>query len=310
MSLLGNSKALLLVYRNMQQQDFSHTVNIMLPPQFYTLKKETLPLKYAYQAKKIAPSLFDGLLEDVDNYDYMVYKEDENWVFIAYDLHEIADFLQSKGIQAEKVGKIFFAQQALDSFTAPVLLGEKDALIAMDGVVVNVPQIALQEDFKVQKINSTFTPKTGVSLEGSFHSVISQKQAIGLAAIFVTFAVLFFVEGWRFSNDSSTIKAEIETLLEEYPALQSQYTRKSIAEKYKTIDRTERRKRDIVKTLAGMIFKGVKVDAFKMDEKNFMVRYRCTDAKVAKKLRELSKKLGFNSVKTLTGNIVQIEEKL
>lgn len=310
MSLLGNSKALLLVYRNMKQQALSRAVNIMLPPQFYTLKKEALPLKYAFQAKKIAPSLFDGLLDKSEKYEYMVYKEGEFWVFIAYDLAEITSFLQGKGILAEKVSKIFFAQQALSSFSSPVLLGEKDALIAIDETVVSVPQIALQKGVEIQEINQSFTPKTGFSLQGSLHSLISQKQAIGLATIFTLFALAFFVEGWRYGSSSAETKAEILSLLEEYPALQSQYTRNSIAKKYRQIDSSERRKRDVIKTLGGMIFKGVKVDAFKMDEKNFLVRYKCSNAKVAKRLREISKKLGFNSVKTLTGNIVQIEENL
>ena len=307
---MANSKTLLLVYRNMPRQDLSEVVNIMLPPQFYTLKKEALPLKYAYQAKKIAPSLFDGLLEHTSQYDYMVYKEEDQWVFIAYDINEIAAFLQSKGIEVEQVGKVFFAQQALSSFETPVLLGEKDALISIDDVVVNLPKTVLNESLKVHTVDESFTPKTGLTLNTSFHSYLSQKQAIALATLLTIFALVFFVEGWRYSNNSVEIKAEIDALLEEYPALQSQYTRKSIAEKYKSIDSVERRKRDVIKTLAGMIFKGVKVETFKMDEKNFMIRYLCTDAKVAKRLREISKKLGFSSVKTLTGNIVQIEEKL
>ena len=310
MNFLAKSKTLVLVYRNMPQQDLSESVNIMLPPQFYTLKKETLPLKYAFQAKKIAPSLFDGLLEHSASYDYMVYREEDKWVFIAYDIKEIATFLQSKGIAAEKVGKLFFAQQALHSFDNPVLLGEKDALVTMTDVVVNIPQTALKDGLAVHKVDESFTPKTGLTLNSSFHSFLSTKQAIALATLFTVFALAFFVEGWKAGNSSGKIKAEINKLLEENPSLQSQYTRKSIAEKYKGIDSRERRKRDLIKTLAGMLFKGVKVDTFKMDEKTFMIRYLCSDAKVTKHLREIASKLGFTSVKTLTGNIVEIEEKL
>jgi len=190
------------------------------------------------------------------------------------------------------------------------LMGEKDALVTMTDVVVNIPQTALKEGLAVHKVDESFTPKTGLTLHTSFHSFLSTKQAISLAALFTIFALVFFVEGWRAGDSSGKIKAEINKLLEENPALQSQYTRKSIAEKYKGIDSRERRKRDVIKTLAGMLFKGVKVDTFKMDEKTFMIRYRCSDAKVAKHLREIAAKLGFSSVKTLTGNIVEIEEKL
>ena len=307
---MGNSKRLLLVYRNMPQQDLNETINIMLTPQFYTLKKEPLPIKYAFQAKNIAPSLFDGLLENTENYDYMVYKEGDSWVFIAYDLRAITIFLESKNIRVEKVGKIFFAQQALESFDAPVLLGAKDALVAIDNTVVLVPKSAVKEEHKAKVFNDTFTPSSGISLQQSFHSYLSQKQAIGLATLFTLFALSFMVEGWRYSASEEEIKAEISTLLEAYPALQSQYTRKNVAEKYKRIDLLERRKRDMIKSLAGMIFKGVKVESFKMDDKGFVIRFVCSDAKVVKKLRELSKKIGFKSAKSLTGNVLMLEEKL
>ena len=307
---MGNSKSLLLVYKNMPEQSLSDTVDIMLTPQFYSLKKEPLPLKYAFQAKKIAPSLFDGLLENTDKYDYMVYREEDTWVFIAYDLEAINHFLVSKGIQPEQVGKIFFAQQALSSFTAPVLIGEKDALSAIDGSVVVIPQVALEEGVETLVLDERFRPKHGVVLQGAFSAFISKKQAIALATLFTLFALIFFVEGWHYSRGSEVTKAEIEALIEEYPALQSQYTRKSIAEKYRTIDKNERKKRDTVKTLGAMIFKGVTVDTFKMDDKGFSVRFKCTDAKVAKHLKELSKKEGFSNVKTLTGNMVQIEGKI
>ena len=310
MSFWENSKTLLPVYKNMAQQTLAETVNIMLTPQFYILKKVTLPVQYAFQAKKVAASMFDGLLEHPQNSDYLVYKENDDWVFIAYDLKEISHFLSTKGISADKVGKIFFAQQALSSFSTPVRLGSKDALVSMDGTVVLVPQSALEDNSKTVLMDEGFTPKNGISLHGAFNSFISQKQALGIAALFTLFALAFFAEGWRYSQSSQNTKAEITALLEEYPTLQSAYTRQSIAAKYRNIDKNERKKRDTVKTLAGMIFKGVKVDTFKMNEKGFAVRFKCTDAKVAKHLRELAKKEGFPSVKTLTGNIVSIEEKL
>ena len=310
MSFLGNSKALLLAYSGMEKQSLSHSVNIMLTPQFYTLKKEELPLKYLYQAKNIAPSLFDGFLEDAHKYDYLVYREENEWIFIAYDLEAISDFLISKGIKPEQIGKIFFAQQASSSFTAPVLLGEREALVSLDNTVVVIPKIALDEKSETLVFDNSFTPKTGVTPQGAHSSVLSRKQTIGLAAFFMLFAFMFFVEGWRYSHDSQATQEEMQMLLDEHPSLQSQYTRESIAAKYKTIDQNERKKREIVKTLAGMIFKGVKVGSFSLNEKAFQVEFICSDAKVAKRLIQLAKKSEFNSAKIMTGNVIHIEEKL
>jgi len=310
LSFLGNSKALVLAYSGMKKQSLSDSVNIMLSPRFYTLKKEALPLKYLYQAKKIAPSLFDGLVEDPQKYDYFVYREADEWVFIAYDMEAINDFLVSKGIQPEQVAKIFFAQQASASFTVPVLLGEKEALVSLDNTVVSIPQAVLQKDSKVLSFDDSFTPKTGVTPQGVHASVLSRKQTIGLTIFFTLFALMFFVEGWRYSHNSQAAQEEMQTLLEENPSLQSQYTRESIAAKYRTIDKSERRKRDVVKTLAGMIFKGVKVSTFQMNEKMFKIDFICSDAKVAQRLVQLAKKSEFSSGKIISGNVVHIEEKL
>jgi len=294
----------------MKEQSLSDAVNIMLTPQFYTLKREKLPLKYLYQAKNIATSLFDGFLENAQKYDYLVYKEKDEWIFLAYDLEAISNFLVSKGIKLEQIGKIFFAQQASAYFTAPVLLGEKDALVSLDNTVVIIPQNALQNKSGILDFDNSFTPKTGVTPVGTHSSVLRKKQTIGLTVFFALFAFMFFVEGWRYSHNSQATQEEMQMLLEEHPSLQSQYTRESIAVKYKTIDKNERRKREIVKVLAGMIFKGVKVASFDLNEKAFKVEFSCSNAKVAKRLAELAKKVKFTSAKIITGNSVYIEEKL
>ena len=310
MSFWENSKPLLLVYRQMPQQMLDTAVNIMLPPQFYTLKKEALPVKYQFQVKKIAPSLFEGLVEKKDEYEYFVYREDDEWVFIAYNPKEIHDFLESKGILAEQVAKLFFVQQMSHTLKYPVLLGDKNALLNIAGEVVVIPRSALKEESSAITLDETFTPKKGISLQGDFNSLISRKQSIGLSVLFILFALTFFVEGWRYGHASQTMEAEIAALLEEYPSLQSQYKRRSIAKKYRAIDSLERKKRDMIKTLASMLFKGVKVDSFSMNDKGFKVRFKCTDPKVAKHLREYAKNEGFKAIKTLTGNIVSIEETL
>jgi len=308
LSFLGSNKIVLPVYKNMPKQSLDKTVNIMLTPQFYTVKKEKLPLKYTFQVKKIVASMFDGLLDSSKKYDYMVYKEGDLWVCIAYSLEEIENFLFSKDIKYENINKIFFAEQSQKLFTAPVLLGTKDALVSIDNFVVIVPQVALLDNVEILNIDEQFIPKHGISMHSSSHSLIGKKYSIGFSVLFTVFAIIFVVEGWQLENNLQIFQ-KIQKLKDEYPTLKSDYTRKSIVQKYRAIDKIERKKRDIVKSLAGLIFKGVKIEIFKMNEKRFVVRFQCSNAKVAKRLKDLAKKAGFNSVKTLTGNIVNIEEK-
>ncbi len=307
---MADNKALLLVHPSMEPVSLTEAVNVMLPPQFYTIKKELLPLRYAYQAKKIAPSLFEGLL-GAGEYEYMVWKEDESWVFLAYDLEKITAFLESKGFALEHISKLFFAQQSVDLFDKPLLLGENDALVSLDHTVVVVPRGALADEHtSLLAFDNSFMPKKGIVLSGAYGSVLSLKQASMLAAIFVLFALMFFIEGSRYSDDAQAGEAKMQELLSAYPTLQSTYTRESIMSKYKAIDTTERKKREIVKMASGMIFKGVTLSSLEIDAKRYKIHFTCKDAQVAKRLKQLAAK---NNLKTSTvsrSNDLKIEGTL
>lgn len=308
---MGNTKELLLAYPSMKHVTLSHSVNVMLPPQFYTLKKEVLPLRYAYQARKIAPSIFEGLLEEGTAYDYMVWKEDDKWIFLAYDIAKITAFLQSKGFVLEHVGRIFFAQQSVEKFDKPLLLGDKEALVSMDDIVAVVPRTALEEEAKsTLELDHSYTPRRGVVLRGNYGSMISKKHAWSAAAVLMLFAGMFFVEGWRYGGDTQEGEAKMQELLAAYPTLQSKYTRDSIVSKYKTIDTVERKKRDLVKMVSGMIFKGVTLTALQMDQKMLKAHFSCKDAQTAERVKALAKKNQFNLLPISGSNDVKIEVAL
>ena len=311
MNFLGNTNELILVDNDMKHVTKTHPVNVMLTPQFYTLKREALPVKYAYQAKRVAASLFEGLLEEKAEYQYFVYQEEDEWVFIAYDLEKIQHFLASKGLEVEQVAKIFFVQQAAASFTSPVLFGDNKALVNLEGTVVIVPQVALGEDSRsALRVNNSFMPNKGVVLEGAIGSLLSRQQAISLAAVFLLFSVMFIVEGWRYGGDSEAQELEMQTLLEAYPSLESSYTRDDILSKYKTIDGLERKKRDTIKILSRMIFKGSTLTSLILDDKKFQAQFSCENGSVLKKLKELAQKEKFNTSKMSNKKALQIEGTL
>jgi len=310
LNFLGKSRGLLAVYKNMPQNSLNETTDILLSPQFYTMKKEQLPIKYAFQAKKIAPSLFDNLLDSIEGIEYFVYKSGENWIFIAYNPDEIYDSILKEGIKAEHIGKIFFAQQILEFLTIPLMLGSNEALIAIDGSVTSIPQSILQENIRSLTLNSNMTPRQGITLNSTISSILSKKQSYILASIFFLFTLIFLVEGIKNRGNSNQVQQELEKLLKFNPSLQSEYTRDSIAIKYRTIDKVERQKRDYIKSLSELIFKGVEVETFMMNNKNLSIRFKCDSTKIAKHLVSLAKKAGFNLAKTLTWNIVYIEVRL
>ena len=308
---MENNKELLLVHTSMKSVSLSEPVNIMLTPQFYTLKKEILPVTYAYQAKRLAGALFDGLLDRQGSYDFFVYKEDEHWIFIAYDIEKITAFLQTKGFNHGDISKFFFAQQSVAEFTAPYLLSDQDALVVLDETVVLVPASALSSEAPFSlKFDRHFTPKKGVSLEDAISSIFTSKQALLFSSVFMLFALMFFIEGSRYGGESGSTEEELQLLYADHPSLQSTYTREGIVSKYRELDRTERAKRDAVKKLSGMIFKGVTLTALYVDHKSVKANFSCSNKQIAQRVESLGKKAQFKVSKTKGSFELQLEGTL
>lgn len=295
---MGKNKDLLLVHSSMERVNLTKSVDIMLTPEFYTLKREELPVKYSYQAKKIAPSLFDGLLEDGREYEYAVFKEEDHWIFIAYDMERILAFLESKGIGISKIGKIYFAQQSIDEFVRPLPIGETKTLDVLNNTVVVIPRISGASNEAISstlKFDNSFTPSSGgVAAKGSSSNLVTQKQALMLATIFILFSGIFIVEGMRYSNSNGNNK-ELAALYEEYPSLESTYTRQGIIDKYRDIDKIERKKRDIIRTLSRMIFKDTTLTKVEVNKQHFKAEYLCRTSEATNHVKDLAKKALFST---------------
>ena len=311
MNFTGKSRALLLVHRAMPYRKIDASVDIVLTPQFYVMKRERLPVKFAYQAKRVAASMFDGLLEDQTSYAYFVYKEADDWIFIAYDTEEIVRFLEEKGIDPQQVSKIYFAQQFLEQIKEPILLSEKEALSVIDRTVVVVPSQALETPPESTSLGGEFRPASGVKPDTIGGTVLLDKrQAIVLGGILFLFALLWFAEGARYGTKNTSLAQELEKMNERYPALQSAYTRKSVAHKYRTIDTAERKKREIVGKIAGLIFKGVTLESFDLTEEKFEAVFTIKDDKTARRFTQLLAEAGFRKADTSSGLKIVVKGQL
>jgi hypothetical protein len=293
----------------MQAHTVERPVDVMITPQFYTMKKEVLPVKYLYQAKRIAPSLFDGLLEGDVKHDYFVYRDGDTWVFIAYDIAEIISFLEKKGIPAQKIGKIYFAQQAVEHFDKPVPLGEHEALSVIDGTVVVVPVSALQ-DVEFGAFGERFRPTKALRSEIGGGSLLNRKHAIVLSVLLALFGVIWLIEGMRHGGGNDMLSSRLNELYERHPALQSTYARNSILEKYRKIDVYERKKREIIKRVSGLIFKGVTLTELELGQKEYKVVFALEGKDVAKRFTTLLETVGFVKSSDTSEDKVIVKGKL
>lgn len=310
MNFTETNKELILIHKSMDRiYNINGSVNIMLSPQFYTMKEEELPIKYLYQAKKVASSVLEDFLIKGVEYQYHTYKDGDKWVFIAYNAEEIAIFLESKGIRLENISKLFFAQQYLDKFKTPLVLSEKELLVSIDNNAVIIPSSIMIDKKRNMILNKDIVNRDGVSFGFNKNSLLGYKESIIFASIFFIFGVLFIIEGIHYNNISSNMRAEVDEVLSKYPALQSKYARDNITKKYKQIDEDERHKREILKSLSSLVLNGVVVENLTLNSKKFTTKFKTISESQLIKIKTLASKKGYKTAR-IGNNFIKIEGNL
>ena len=298
------------MHRAMSPVGETASFDIMISPQFYTYKHEDLPVRFYYQARKLAPSILESLLPPERIYEYFVFKEGDGWGFIAYDPEEISRFLQDRGIATERISKLYFAQQAADKFTVPVALDENEALSSIQQTATVIPRILLSKETGYQEFSDAFRPAGGKSFGTGSHSIISEKNAWAMGGIFLAFALMFAAEGIWYRQAIGAMQEKVTRLLKDYPALQSQYSRENIAQKYRKIDKEERHKREVLKALSRLILPGVQLDSLLLEGRHFSATLKCPNEKTVVRVQSLAREKQLKNSRIGSNNLVKIEGSL
>ena len=285
---MGANEELLLVHREMPHISRVKRYDLLLTPQFYIFKKETLPVSYQYQALKLAPSILDELT-GAGNYSYAAIKEDDGWALIAYDMAKIEAFLEERGLPKNFINKIYFAQQSKEHFKHPVSVDEKNAIVTVDDTVVMLPKSIVDVE-ECGILTNTFRPEKGITPSQSRHSWVSQKQAMIVASLLFVLAAGYFAEGLRYRQAMVSVEAKIESVKQRYPQLQSKSTMvlNSLYESNYAIDSLQRKIRNRLKVISKLTSKSSKIDTLKINTKQYEVTI-ATDQKHIQELKKYAK---------------------
>ena len=293
----------------MKPVNILNSVEIVLTPQFYTFIRENLNIRFAYQAKQIARSLFDDYLDSNKEYQYHVYKCQDDWCFFAYDIKEIEDFLNKIGIEKHRVSKIYFAQQLNEELKKPIKLSEKSSLLTIDDTVTLIPTKLMDSNTKYnnlelekQKFNSS------VSMGASLDSFISLKETIVLGSLFFILGGIFLIEGNRIKASVSTNEETITKLLNKYPKYGSAMLRQSILDKYKPIDKIERKKRESLKEISKLLSSQSQLEQLTIDKNHIMANIKVSNKNIANEVNRNAKAKNFKSSKN--GLEVKVEKRI
>jgi len=301
LNFLDTKAPLVLLYRDIEKLPDVSRYDLMLTPQFYILKREDLPVKYAHQAKKLAPSILDGMMGEGSS-TYEVFREGDQWAFIAYDLQELSSFLEAKGSSIDRVRRIYFAEQAKKEFATPVALNDREALTLVNHTATIVPRHLMDEKDALASFDETFRPEKSFDIKHNFSSFLDAKLAAALAAVLVLLGLTYFADGYRYRKAVSDAEGNLDTLLAANPSLQGAYARKSIHSKYKTMDTKQRQIRDQIKGVSRLIGKEVKIKNLSFDTKGYRVVLNIpTKATKAASLKTVAESYGLKHVKIASG---------
>lgn len=271
----------------MKPVTLENSVDIILTPQFYTFLREDLDLNFSYQAKQIAPSIFDDYVDSSIEYKYHVYKCDNQWCFFAYNIEEIDRFLESIGIEKHRVSKIYFAQQIHDELEEPILLSEKTVLQTIDDVVTVIPKRIMGRELEYNTLKlDTLKLKGGVTMGASLNSFVSLKETIVLSSLLFILGAVFLVEGNRIRASIATEDAHLTELLDENPKYASSMLRKSILDKYQPIDTNERLKRQSIKEISKLLSAKSQLKSLSVNEKSIKATITTANASINKQVKE------------------------
>ena len=226
--------------------EIDEKVNVILSPSLYWVKKLPLPVKYARDAKKLLPSIFDDTLTE-GNYNYSVYKEGDEFVVFAYDDRAILSVLEAKGILISNVANVFFAQSELNFIEGAYKVNETQSIFLKDDILILLPCCWIEEsgDLKLEEVSLS---KHSITL-AQFGHIIDNKSIYKIGAILVVLIMLVSVELY-ITNTKANKAEELKSTLFQKAKLQStMFQNRALLKKYNKIHTVQKKIREISSAL-------------------------------------------------------------
>jgi len=312
LSLISSNGKLVLLHKGIESLPKASKYDFVLLPQFYISKREKLPVKYSFQAKKLAPSILEESLPTDYEYEYLVKKDGEYWQFFAYAPKEIEDFLKvCCGIPSYKIGKIYFADQLKDVLKKiPIGIDEYNALTLVNGRATVVPRSMIQSD-RYARFTNKLRPIKGFAFKSSNKASKDSSLSKGAIVASVLMALLgaaFVIEGYNYKNAIKQEEEKVTQIFEDYPQLQSKLTRDSIKKKYEAIEKKERKIRDLIDTYSQLTSKKSILDKLELTGNKLVAQFNVVPNEVNKVIN-IAKNANLKTTK-ISNTLIRVEGEL
>ena len=178
--------------------------DLILSPSLYWVKRMSLPVKNPRDARKLLPSLFEDTVP-AGKYSYYAYQDQDAYCIFAYDDKKILDLLSEKGIDAEQINRVYFAQSEFQDIEEAVSIDESCVLDLQDRVVVKLP-LSLVGSLRPLELQDHHFSDHVIELARYAH--IATTKSLANFAIFMGALIAIFALDWIVST---TKISEFET---------------------------------------------------------------------------------------------------
>lgn len=176
-------------------------IDIILSPCFYWVKKESLPAKSAYSAKKLLPSIFESVLPE-GNYSYHAIKNGDEFEIFAYDDSLIVSALEEKGIKTSQIEGVYFAQTSIPPQEAAISISDEAAMVCQNGIWSLVPSKYVKDPVEISQIIQKIPrSKEKISLDLFKDFVLPQEQLNKVIVSFLALIVVFGFDYWLLKEE-------------------------------------------------------------------------------------------------------------
>ena len=219
------------------------SVNVILSPSLYWVKRVSLPIKYLRDVKSLLPSLFEDILPE-GKYSYSAVKENEEFLLFAYNDKEILDLLVEKGINATNLNNIYLAQSEFDTLKSPVKVTTSSVLTLQNGVVVKLP-LVLFPDAELLDLSEHVFSKQTIHLT-RFNQIADKKSQVVFGSILGFLIVMFTTEWLITSSKVATIVEKQSEVFNHYNLQATSFQNEAVHAKLNNTFERQTRIRDIL----------------------------------------------------------------
>ncbi len=220
--------------------------DIVLSPQFYWTKKVNLNTNFSFEVKKMAPSIFDGILPKGD-FDYRVFKTNpKEFIILAYDIEHILQELKLLGIDISLVDKIYTIQSELLDKNISLKSDETHGIVSVDGIVVHLPLRFLEETPKnsIEEILQDRLSSSYIYSKNLKEMGIDKKESNLILSLLILLALVLFVHILKIEKNRNLIAKQKEKMIKRYDLPKTSFEIKSMQAEFTKIDKEQNRLRE------------------------------------------------------------------